>query len=73
MFCHEEGVLPLCARQFIARDNFPSGLVVSIDKHLPRSHVDHRFDSKDHSRNEQHALAAITEVGHIGLFMELTP
>ena len=64
-------MLPLRARQLVARYYFPSVLVIGIYKHLPCAHVNHGFDGKHHARNEQHALSSTSKVRYLWLFMEL--
>ena len=68
---HHEGVLPLCARLLVARDNLPAILVVCINEHLPRTHVDHRLDGEHHARHKQHTRTLVSVVHHVGLLVEL--
>ena len=70
MFCHHKRVLPLCAWQLVACNHLPTILVVGIDKHLPCAHVYHRFDGEHHAWNDEHALAFMTIMENLWIFMK---
>ena len=71
MLCHHKGVLPLCRRQFISRNNFPPISIICIYKYFPCTHIDHRFYREHHAGNKQHARSTMSVMYHIRLFMKI--
>ena len=47
VFSHDKGVLPLCRREFVFRDDGPS--IFFIYEDFVGAHVNHGFDGEDHA------------------------
>ena len=69
VFGHDKGVFPLCRGQFVFGHDGPA--ILFVNKDLPRAHIDHRFDGKNHTRHKEHAVAACVPMLHLGLFVKL--
>ena len=48
-----------------------SGSVFFVNKDLPSSHVDHRFDREYHTWNQKHPCPLSSEMANLRFFMEL--
>ena len=62
-------MFPLSGRQFIFGNDCPS--VFFVNKDLPSSHVDHRFDREYHTWNQKHPCPLSSEMADLRFFMEL--
>ena len=62
-------MFPLRRRQFIFSHYRPS--VFFIYKNFPCTHINHRFDSENHTWNQQHTCSFSSIMQYIRLFMKL--
>src|SRR5690606_2195461 len=65
---HQYGVFPLGGQTAVPRDDGPS---VGHCSNFPPACVDHRLNSEDHARLEQHARARLAIMEHLGILVEI--
>ena len=68
VFSHDKGVLPLCRREFVFRDDGPS--IFFIYEDFVGAHVNHGFDGEDHAWHKEHAALPRVVVVDDGVFVE---